>query len=120
SARQRHADDGDEIVDENQNNGEYKARAFAAFLSGKAERDANQHQHKACGRQGQAAVEFYPVPAGKLFVGIVFLAVELLRAELRHGYRILRRLGDRRLAYNDVSILKSRNRVFVSLAGIRV
>ena len=70
--------------------------------------------------QGQAAVEFDPVPAGKLFVGIVLLPVKFAGAELRHRNSFLSRLGHGRQADGDVGFFKGRNGVLVWRAGIRV
>ena len=62
-ARERHSDQRDRIVQEDQQDGQDKSAGLAAFLRREAERNADQSQDDACGRQREAAMIFDQVPA---------------------------------------------------------
>ena len=93
SSRHGNADDGNEVINKDQNNRQHKSRALAAFFGGKTQRNSDQHQHQASGGQGQTAVEFDPIPAGKFFIGAIALVVKFAGGQLRNRNSILCRLG---------------------------
>ena len=64
AASERDSGEGDEVVEKDESDGEYEAHALAALFGGEAERDADQGEDEAGGRQGEAAVELDQIPAG--------------------------------------------------------
>src|SRR5205807_9158106 len=95
-----------EVVDEDQNDGQNKSSSPAAFLGREPQGNPNQDEHQAGCRQREPPVEFNPVPAGKVFVGIVSLSQQLPGAQLRNGNNILSRLGCGRQVETDIGLIK--------------
>ena len=59
-----HADHGEEVIDHDQQNGEHKAGALAAFTGRQSQRNSDHGQNQAGGGQGEPALELDLVVAG--------------------------------------------------------
>ena len=77
AAAERDSGEGDEVVEKDEGDGEHEAHALASLFGGKAERNADQGENQAGGRQGKPAVELDEIPAGtggRRVLGIARLA----------------------------------------------
>ncbi len=85
-ARQRNADDREEVVDENQSNGYHKAGALAAAPRCHAEGNTDQHQNQAGSGVRVSLVQFDEVDSAPRSLGVL---VEHMVAHSEDGGVIL-------------------------------
>ena len=116
--RQRHSDQRNEVVNENQSDGEDETARLAAFLRRKAQRNSDHRQHQAGRGKREAAVKFDQVPARRYGIDAAGIIAQRPCAHESNRDWFICLVFRRRQFEGNVSLLKGGDLVMIGQLGI--